>query len=156
MSLQHDLNLTTSFDSYAREAILNIYYTGALIKKRADVFFREFNLTDVQFNVLMLLKYQSSPQAGLSQSKISRMMLVNRANVTTLVDRMEKNKLVKRVPDAVDRRYNIVVLTEHGRKLLEKVEPLYHQEIDDLTCLSEPEQKKLIGLLDKLRQNMLP
>ncbi len=154
MSLQHELDLKTPFESYAREAVLSIYYTGSVLKKRSDEFFRRFNLTDVQFNVLMLLKYQSEPNRGLSQSQISRMMLVNRANITTLIDRMEKSQLALREPDHNDRRYNIIILSNHGRKLLEKVEPLYQKEIDAVTSLSEPEQKKLISLLEKLRANM--
>ena len=96
MSLKEELKLKKGFDIVEHEALLNIYYTASLLKKRADVFFKTFGLTDVQFNVMMLLHYHSGTQDGLSQAQLSDMMLVNRANITTLIDRMEKASLVMR------------------------------------------------------------
>ena len=80
------------------------------------------------------------------------MMLVNRANTTALIDRMEKANLVVRTAAASDRRYNIVKLTAHGKKLLAEVEPLYAKEVKKImAALKEPEQKKLITMLEKIR-----
>ena len=116
-------------------------------------FLHQFGLTDVQFNLMMLLKYQSGPVDGLSQAELSRMMLVNRANITGLIDRMEKGGLVVRTADAEDRRYNIVKLTAHGKELLEQVDPQYGREIRQrMEWLSDQEQKKLIKLLEKIRE----
>jgi DNA-binding MarR family transcriptional regulator len=41
------------------------------------------------------------------------MMMVNRANVTGLVDRLEKAGLVRRTATG-DRRYNMIKLTDRG------------------------------------------
>ena len=128
MALEQELGLKKGFGVLEHEAILNIYYTASRIKKKAGDFFRGFGLTDVQFNVLMLLIHQSGEQGGLNQAQLSDMMLVNRANITSLIDRMEKAKLVERTA-ADDRRYNIVKLTGQGRKLFAKVEPLYARQI---------------------------
>ena len=123
MSLKQELNLTKGFDLTEHETLLNIYYTAALLKKRADVFFRTFGLTDVQFNVLMLLTHHSGGEGGLSQAQLSDMMLVNRANITTLIDRMEKAGLVIRTSVSNDRRTNIIKLTANGKKLFAKADP---------------------------------
>jgi len=155
MTLEKELHLSKGIKVGAHEAILNIYYTAAIIKKQADVFFRGFGLTDVQFNVMMLLRYQSDSKGGLSQARLSRMMLVNRANVTSLIDRMEKAKMVVRTATSGDRRCNIIKLTEDGRKLVTKVEPLYIQRVQQITaCLNEGEQKKLISMLGKIRMKL--
>ena len=90
MALEQELGLRKPIKLLAHRALLNIYYTASCLKKRADEFFRGFGLTDVQFNVMMLLQYQSGPEGGLSQAQLSDMMLVNRANVTSLIDRMER------------------------------------------------------------------
>ena len=155
MSLEDELGLSKSIALLPHEALLNIYYTASCLKKRAGEFFRTFGLTDVQFNALMLLHHQSGPEEGLSQAQLSDMMLVNRANTTALIDRMEKANLVVRTAAASDRRYNIVKLTAHGKKLLAEVEPLYAKEVRKImAALKEPEQKKLIAMLEKIRSEL--
>lgn len=155
MSLEDELSFSKPIELPAYEAVLNIYYTASCLKKKADEFFRPFGLTDVQFNVMMLLEHQSGPGGGLSQAQLSDMMLVNRANVTALIDRMEKSDLVVRTSDACDRRYNIVKLTARGKKLLADVEPLYAKETEKVVAsLKEAEQKRLIALLEKIRSKL--
>ena len=156
MALEQDLSLKKSFGVLEHEAILNIYYTASCIKKRADDFFRSFGLTDVQFNVLMLLVHQSGAEGGLSQAQLSDMMLVNRANVTSLVDRMEKSELVARTVLPTDRRYNIVKLTAKGKRLFAKVEPVYAKQIKEIMSPTKgSEQKNLIVMLEKIRNKLL-
>ncbi len=155
MSLEHELGLRKPIAMLPHEALLNIYYTASCLKKRAAEFFRPHNLTDVQFNLMMLLEYQSDPEEGLSQAQISDMMLVNRANITSLIDRMEKASLVVRTASPDDRRYNIIKLTGHGKKLLDQIEPLYAKEVKKIMVpLKEPEQKKLIAVLEKIRSKL--
>jgi len=152
MGLRQELGLKKGFRALEHEAMLSIYYTASRIKKRADEFFRPFGLTDVQFNVMMLLAYQSGSEGGLSQAKLSDMMLVNRANVTSLIDRMEKVGLVKRTTSPKDRRFNIVRLTLKGKKLLARVEPMYVLEVKRImTSASSAEQKKLVATCEKIR-----
>jgi DNA-binding MarR family transcriptional regulator len=155
MSLEHELGLRTPVALLGHEALLNIYFTATCIKKRAAEFLRRFGLTDVQLNVLMLLHHQSGAEGGLSQAEISDMMLVNRANITSLVDRMEKAKLVVRTAAANDRRFNIVKLTDKAKKLFAKVDPLYSKEVKSaMAVLKGTEQKKLIKMLERVRANI--
>ena len=155
MALEQELGLKKGFSILEHEAILNIYYTTSRIKKRAEEFFRSFGLTDVQFNVMALLEHHSGPEEGLSQAQLSDMMLVNRANITSLIDRMEKAGLVVRTASPGDRRYNIVKLTSRGKKLFVKVDPLYVKEVKKImACLTEAEQKRLIQMLEKIRSKL--
>jgi DNA-binding MarR family transcriptional regulator len=155
MSLKEELKLKRGFDIVGHEALLNIYYTSNLLKKRADELFRESGLTDVQYNVMALLTYQAGEEGGLSQAQLSDMMLVNRANITTLIDRMEKAGLVARTAHSEDRRFNIIKLTTKGKKLFEKVEPHYFEQIRQvMSGAAESEQKKLMAILEKVRANL--
>ncbi len=155
MSLEHELGLRKPITLLPHEAVLNIYYTASCLKKRADEFFRTFGLTDVQFNVMMLLHHQSGPEEGLSQARLSDMMLVNRANTTALIDRMEKSGLVVRTAAPDDRRYNIVKLTSRGKKLFARVEPLYAKQFQEImSALKESEQKVLIRILESIRSKL--
>ena len=92
VNIATELQFKHPVEEPAHETILNIYYTASRMKKLADEFFRSYGTTDVQFNVMMLLKYQSEVSGGLTQVDLSRMMLVNRANITSLIDRMEKSE----------------------------------------------------------------
>ena len=155
MSLEHELGFRKPIALLVHEALLNIYFTATCIKKRAAEFLRPFGLTDVQLNVLMLLHHQSASEGGLSQAEISDMMLVNRANITSLIDRMEKAKLVVRTAAADDRRYNIIKLTERGKKIFAKVDPLYAKEVKSaMAVLKGTEQKRLVRMLERVRANL--
>lgn len=155
MSLELELGLKKPVALLAHEALLSTYYTASNLRKKAGQFLQPFGLTDVQFNLMMLLKHQSMQGEGLTQAQLSSMMLVNRANITALVDRMERADLVSRTSSPFDRRSNIIKLTDSGRKMLERIEPLYAQEVKRIMAvLVESEQKRLIGMLEKVRSNI--
>lgn len=155
MSLKQELALRNDFKHRPHEALLNVYYTAAKTQKKADEFFRLHGLTDVQFNVLMLLRSQSGDRGGLTQVELSRMMLVNRANITTLIDRMQRAKLVVRVADPEDRRFNIIKMTPKGESLYDKVSALYQRKVRDImSALSDAEQADLMAKLGRLRKKL--
>jgi DNA-binding MarR family transcriptional regulator len=155
MALQDELHLKKPISLLAHEALLSTYYSASQLKKKAGEFLRPFGLTDVQFNLMMLLRHQSGNQGGLNQAQISNMMLVNRANITAIIDRMEKAGLVVRTAMLTDRRYNLVKLTERGTKLLDEIEPLYAEEVERIMAvLIKTDQKKLITMLEKIRSNI--
>jgi DNA-binding MarR family transcriptional regulator len=156
MSLGTELGLKNPVKLLAHEALLSTYFTASCLRKKAGQFLQPFGLTDVQFNLMMLLQHQAGPGEGLAQSQLSDMMLVNRANITSLIDRMEKAGLVSRTSSPSDRRYNIIVLTPYGKKLLSRIEPLYAKEVKRIMdVLIEDNQKQLIKMLEKIRTNIL-
>jgi len=155
MPLDIELGLRKPVSLLAHEALLSTYFTASCLRKKAGNFLQPFGLTDVQFNLMMLLKHQSGLTEGLTQAQLSNMMLVNRANITSLIDRMEKANLVTRTSAPSDRRYNIIVLTAYGKKLLSRIEPLYAQEVKKImNVLAESDQKRLIRMLEKIRSSI--
>ncbi len=152
MTLNQELGLRRGIKVLEHEALLNIYYTASCFRKKATEFFKQFSLTDVQFNVMMLLAHQSGTEGGLSQTQLSDMMLVNRANITSLIDRMEKAKLVVRTDAETDRRSNIIKMTARGRRLFTTVEPMYAKQVKEIMSrIGVTEQKRLISSLEKVR-----
>jgi len=155
MSLEEELGLRKPVALLGHKALLSTYYTASQLKKRGGEFFRPFNLTDVQFNLMMLLEYQAGPDEGLSQAQLSKMMLVNPANITSLIDRMEKAGLVARTAAPTDRRYNIIKLTLKGKQLLDRAAPLYVQEVGRIMgVLKQAEQEQLVEMLERVRDNI--
>ncbi|MBN2191149.1 MAG: MarR family transcriptional regulator [Candidatus Aureabacteria bacterium] len=151
MSLQHELKLPQPFQSSKHEALLNLLRTASVLSKKGDRFFSEYGLTMSQFNLLMVLKYSGS--ACLTQSEIAERLLVNRANVTGLIDRLQKAGLVERTGDRKDRRHYFIMLTPKGGKILDKVEMSYDKEVDlIMEGVSVEEALRIIKAMEKIRK----
>jgi len=152
VKLSRELGLKREVENLTHEALLSIYHTASLARKRSTDFFGSYGITDVQFNLLMLVRYQGGEEGNLKQVDLSRMMLVNRANVTAIIDRLEKAGLVVRTAVPKDRRSHYVRLTKKSRALLGRVEKKYFREIDGIReVLDDGELKELVRMLEQVR-----
>jgi len=154
MKLQQELKLKQPLASVNHEALLSLVRTSALMQKLSDRFFSRFGLTDVQFNILMILKEHGS--AGLSQQELSEHLIVTKSNVVGLIDRLERSEYVKRMSHPSDRRFNQIVLTPMGRKLELKIEESYFTEVDKMmNALSNPQKRAVIQAMERIRQYII-
>ncbi|HOE96411.1 MAG TPA: MarR family transcriptional regulator [Candidatus Sumerlaeota bacterium] len=152
MALEHELGYTEPIRNHLQRSLLAIVLTGSQLAKEADRLLRPFGLTEAQFNVLMLLKYQADENGSLNQTRLGRMLLVNRSNVTGLVDRMEEAGWVQRTAESGDRRVKLIGLTARGRKLVERAEEAYFQSIDRLMDgIPRAELERMESILELLR-----
>ena len=105
-------------------------------------------LTSPQFGVLeILLKTGPVPL-----KRISEEMMVTGANITCVVDNLEKEGFVRRIHSKEDRRVILAELTHTGKTKIDAVMPQYIENMATLTSiLSEHEQKELTKLLGKLQ-----
>ena len=124
MALSDELGFLRPIEARAHEAVLSIFVTASLLGKEADRVLQAFGLTQAQFDILMLLRYQTADGAA-DQTTLGRMLVVNRSNVTGLVDRMERDGLVTRVGDPADRRVKRVRMTPAGARILERAGQAY-------------------------------
>jgi len=153
MNLKQELGLDLAIKTIEHECMLNIVYTGTMINKSAYRYFSRYGITETQFNVLMSLKYALSD--GLSQIALSKRLIVNKADVTGIIDRLEKKKLVERFADKNDRRINLIKITSRGREILLKVEKIYIEEVRRLlTGCAKTEIKTIIHGLEIIRKNL--
>ena len=106
------------------EALIELLRTADIVWSGSRMLFERWDLGPSQFNVLNLLRY--SPE-GLSQTELSRELIMHRSNLTGLVDRLEKRGLVARKEVAGDRRAYRVVLTAAGVGLMEQILPDYYR-----------------------------
>lgn len=105
------------------QALLQLLRTAESIWNASRLFFERWDLSPSQFNVLNLLQDQPD---GLSQTDLSRELIMHRSNVTGLVDRLEKRGLVERHTSTSDRRINRVRLTKSGQSLVREIMPEYY------------------------------
>ena len=111
------------------DALLQLFRTADTLWNASRVFFARWDLSPSQFNVLNLLYEQPN---GLTQSELSRQLLMHRSNVTGLIDRLEKRRLAVRRDTPGDRRAYRVMLTASGQRLVRTVLPRFHQAAEEV------------------------
>jgi len=104
-------------------------------------------LTAPQFNVLEVL----SRRGPIPLKRISEELMVTGANITCVVDNLEKEDLVRRVHSKEDRRVINAELTDKGKEKINGILPEYAKQMTNLiSVLNESEQRELANLLQKL------
>ena len=149
MSLDRELQLERPMRDVRHETVLNIVRTANVLSLKGAALFRHYDLTEAQFNVLFALKFKES---NWTQSDLGKRLVVTRASVTSVLDKLEEKGLVSRQDVEGNRRIYHVDLTPEGRKLLDEVEPMYRQDI--YTVLAQFDEKacrKLIKELEEIR-----
>ncbi len=87
------------------------------IKKKGREILNDVDITPPQFEALQYLRKQDNLTIG----ELSSQMYLACSTVTDLLDRMERNELVKRVKDENDRRIVRIVVLQKGHDLIKLV-----------------------------------
>lgn len=114
------------------------------MKKALDSELNKFGLTSSQQTILSLLKKKD----GLSLSEIGKSVFLDKAAITGLADRLEKDGFVERRRDSPDRRVIQLFLSEKGRNLIRKTDSIV-TAVDRriIKFLPESELSKLRNML---------
>jgi DNA-binding MarR family transcriptional regulator len=126
------------------EAIVFLYTEGRRVTKGVA---RQHGLTGPQVTALKMLQASD----GMSLSGLSARMSARNSTITGIVDRMEKQELVRRVRSDEDRRVVCLHLTDEGRKMADTI-PVSSIEIfaDALSSLPEDDRNELRRILSDL------
>jgi DNA-binding MarR family transcriptional regulator len=112
-----------------------------------------FGVTLPRFDVMAAL--YDAPE-GLSMGGVSRRLMVSNGNVTGIVERLEREELVRRRANPDDRRSQLVRLTASGRTAFEEIAEVHEGWIASmLSGLSEEEVEQLKYLLGKAKQSVV-
>ena len=150
MGIDNDIR-QTKFRNERQKAGLNLLYTYGWVMERTKEVFATEDITPQQFNILRILR-GSHPQP-LSTLQIRERMLDKMSDTSRIVDRLIAKGLVKKGTCKSDRRLVDVMITEKGRKMLERLDQR-EDELDNIIGnLTEKEAVVLSDLLDKLRRS---
>ena len=148
MGIEKDIQQARFRNPYQKAAINLIYTLGWMREKTKSVFDAE-DITPQQFNILRILR--GSFPKPLSTLQIRERMLEKMSDTSRIVDRLIAKGLVKKLTCKNDRRLVDVVISDKGKKLLERLDTR-QDEIDGvLGKLSENDANILSDLLDKIR-----
>ena len=109
----------------------------------------QFGITLPRFDLMAQLEREPE---GLVMGEVSRRMMVTGGNVTTIVDQLEREQLVQRLPVPGDRRSYRLALTDAGRSTFATMAQAHEAWVRELMSpLSEKEQSQLAALLGTLK-----
>ena len=141
--------LQSKFRNEHQEAGVNLLYTYGWVMERTKELFASEDITPQQFNILRILR-GSYPQP-LSTLQIRERMLDKMSDTSRIVDRLITKGLVKKAICKTDRRLVDVMITEKGKKMLERLDKRQDELDNIIGNLSEKEAAILSELLDKIR-----
>ena len=112
----------------------------------------EVSLTPLHFEIMVLL----TEEGTLPVAKIGERLVLAKAHMTQLVDKLVENEIVVREADPNDRRVSRISITAKGKETLDKI----HEKVSRafkkaLSSLSENDLKELTTSLSKIR-SVLP
>ena len=148
MGIEHDIQ-QAKFRNAQQKAAINLIYTLSWMRDRTKCIFEVEDITPQQFNILRILR--GSFPDPLSTLQIRERMLEKMSDTSRIVDRLITKGLVKKLTCKNDRRLVDVIISDKGKKLLERLDTR-QDEIDGvLGKLSEKDANILSDLLDKIR-----
>lgn len=142
--VEKDLDIVANIEKDLR-------YIAGIIKQKGREILSNYTITPPQFVALQWLFEEGDMTIG----ELSNKMYLAFSTTTDLVDRMEKNALVKRLKDPNDRRVVRIHLLAEGERIIDEVikkRQVYLKEV--LRNFSEDEVILLKDNLMRLHQDM--
>lgn len=139
----------SKFNNEHQKALVNILFTGSWLNGRNKSYFKKFNISPEQFNVLRILR-GSHPQP-MRLADIAERMIERNSNCTRLVEKLKQKGMVDRQLCESNRRQVDISITPKGLKLLEKIDLDYNQLLSFQKSITKAEAEELNRILDKLR-----
>lgn len=112
---------------------------------------KNVNLTTEQWSVMSCLWKQDK----ITQQQLCTFTQKDKPSMTRLIDNLEKNKLVVRVPHSTDRRINLIHLTRQGSAMQEQASALVESVVDKaLMDISDEDVAVARKVLNKIINNL--
>lgn len=118
------------------------------------------NIRDISATMQALYEGRSSQKrvliilfenGDISQRELTSRLKIKPASVSELVSRIEENGLITRSPSKIDRRIQILSLTEIGREKAAALKDKRKDRHDEMfNCFSDKEKEDFLSYLEKL------
>jgi len=133
----------------AMAAVTSVMRAQQILLARFNALLRPHGITFPRYEALMLLSFTRA--GALPLGKIGERLQVHRTSVTNIIDKLEADGLVRRIPHSEDRRATLAEITPRGREIAAAATEELNAELFGLGGLNPDEQEQLTGLLRTLR-----
>jgi DNA-binding MarR family transcriptional regulator len=148
--LKVEIMQKSPFSSVEQEVYLNLLRTGDALSQRVEILLRTAGLSGTQYNVLRILR--GAGKQGLTCGETGERMVTHDPDITRLLDRLEKRKLITRARNTSDRRVVTTRITPEGLRLLGTLDkPVAKLHRSLFRHMAQGDLKKLSSLLEKVR-----
>ncbi len=125
--------------------------TSQAMRSYADQRLKSYDLTVEQLQVMK----QADLHVGLPQRNLSLLTGKSPANMTRILDRLEKKKRIIRKLNPDDRRSILILLTKEGKALTDEVISLFEGLRAELVYgIADEKQQVAIEVLRAIRKNI--
>ena len=131
-------------------AVTSVIRAQQILAGRAEAVVRPFGLTFARYEVLMLLLF--SRRGEMPLGKIGERLQVGAASVTNAIDRLERDRMVRRRVNPDDGRGVLAAITTRGRTLAQEVTGALNEGVFTTVELSAADADALFALLGDLRR----
>ncbi len=139
----------SKFRNEYHRLLANLYYQFNNIYNEVQKLLKPYGVSFQQYNILSILRGQYPNAASIQL--IKERMVEQNSDVSRLVDRLLKKKLLNRTTCPSDRRQVDVIITEEGLNLLQQIDGMTGRFDALVSNLSITEAQMLNQLLDKIR-----
>ena len=130
-------------------AVTSIMRAQQILLARLNELLGPLGLTFPRYEALMLLSFT---RAGtLPLGKVGERLQVHRTSVTNIIDKLEADGLVRRVPHAEDRRATLAEITDEGRAAAQAATDVLNAESFGIAALPPRDLERLTTILRGLR-----
>src|SRR6478672_9759245 len=137
--LRDEIRQSKPIDSAAQEAILALYRTSDMLRRRFSQLVEPHGISLEQYNVVRILR--GAGKTGTPTLDIADRMIEMTPGVTRLLDKLEAKHLVRRERCPEDRRQVLCWITESGLRLLAELDkPLVAAGVKSMEPLPRAEQ----------------
>jgi DNA-binding MarR family transcriptional regulator len=137
-------------DPVAMAAVTNVMRVQQILQREVDAVLAGHGITFARYEALVLLSFARSGR--LAMSVMGRRLQLHPTSVTNIVDRLEADDLVRRVPHPGDRRTTLVELTPAGERVLAAATTAVVGIRFGLAGLTPAQAGTLTALLTKVRR----
>ena len=122
IELQNGNGQTRSSASIEEQTLLHLYRTVDYFQRAYEQAIKPHGLTPTQYNALRILR--GAGQEGLRCSEIAQRQISHDPDITRLLDRLARQKYVRRRRGSKDRRVVLTFITDAGLAKLKAMDPL--------------------------------
>ncbi|MFC7617101.1 MarR family winged helix-turn-helix transcriptional regulator [Actinokineospora soli] len=137
-------------DSTAMAAVTSIMRVQQIVQSAVDAALKPHGLTFARYEALVLLTF--ARRGSLPMRVMGERLQLHPTSVTNIVDRLEADGLVRRLPHPTDRRTTLAEITEAGRTRRAEATEAVTAIGFGLRGLTDRQTANLTDLLAKVRK----
>lgn len=117
-----------------------------------DIEFQEHSGIDISTYDTLLHTFEAGTD-GIRMTDLSERLVVSKSGLTTMVDRLERRGLLRRVPDPADRRAVRVAITDDGYAVFRSAAKMHMASLEDSFSkhITEEEAQLIVDIVSRVR-----